>query len=117
MAAAEIEEMEPEAAAADAAEAPTGDLVEEAAENGAEMDRAELVGSSPLSEESGGETALEIRERAEQSESAAEEAADLPTELAASSNQTEAQPEATPAETTPAENEAVPHAEEEKDER
>ena len=44
MAAAEIEEMEPEAAAADAAEAPTGDMVEESAENGAEMDRAELVG-------------------------------------------------------------------------
>lgn len=109
MAAAEIEEMEPEAAAADAAEAPAGDLVEEAAENGAAQNRAEFEGNSP----SGDEMAAANADRSEQGESVAETTASLPTESAASSNE----PEATPAESTPAENEAVPHAEEEEGER
>lgn len=115
MAAAEIEEMEPETAAADAAEAPGGDLMEEAAENGAEKQQTELEVDSPSSDVvSGDEMGSEIAESAKRNEVAAEE----PAEPAASSNQPEAtQPEATPAELTPAENETVPHAQEEKDER
>lgn len=94
MAAAEIEEMEPEAAAADAAEAPAGgDLVEEAAENGAE------AGSAAIAED------VEAGEPG---------AASLPTDRAASSNQPRAA--AAGAESSPAENEAVPHGPEEKDE-
>ena len=114
MAAAEIEEMEPEAAAADAVEAPAGDMVEESAENGAEKDRAELEEDSPV----GDEIAAENRESAGQYESEAAENASLPGDTAASSNGPETmQPEAAPAESTPAENEMVPHAHEEKGER
>ncbi|HWE85383.1 MAG TPA: SMC-Scp complex subunit ScpB [Terracidiphilus sp.] len=111
MAAAEIAEMEPEAAAADAAEAPLGDMAEEAAENRGDDERAMLEGNSP----SGDEMALELAEDAKLDEAVGEEPASLPANAAASSNQPEAAPAG--AEFSPAENETVPHAQEEKDER
>jgi segregation and condensation protein B len=106
MAAAEIEEMEPEPAAADAAEAPEGDLVEEAEENGRGNDRAALEENSP----SGEEMAWELAEESERD--SANGSASLPAESAASSNE----PEATPAESMAAENETLSHAKEEKHE-
>jgi segregation and condensation protein B len=106
MAAAEIEEMEPEPAAADAAEAPEGDLVEEAEENGQGSDRAVLDDDSP----SGEEMASQLAEAGEGS--SAEGSASLPAEAATSSNE----PEGMPADSTPAENETNSHAKEEKHE-
>ncbi len=126
MAAAEIEEMEPEPAAADAAEAPAGDLDEEAAETQSESDRAALEEDSPSVEETAGEIA-------EKNEAVANPSASLPAEAEASSNQPEAaneqeaangqeaahHQEAVPAgaETAPAENETMFHAKEENDGR
>ena len=109
MAAAEIEEMEPEPAAADAAEAPAGDLDEDAAEIQSESDRAALEEDSP----SGDETAGEIAEKSEAA--LANPSASLPVEAEASSNQPEAVPAG--AETAPAENETMFHAQEENDQR
>lgn len=108
MAAAEIEEMEPEAAAADAAEAPSGDMVEETAENGNEPDREILKENSPSGEEM-------TSELAENGAVAPEESASLPAEAATSSNEPETGPAA--AEAASAENEIDSHAEEEKHER
>ena len=120
MAAAEIEEMEPEPAAADAAEAPAGDLEEDGAESQSESDRAALEEDSPSGEGTAGDIA-------EKSEALANPSASLPAEAAASSNQPEAanvqeaanQLEAVPAgaETAPAENETKFHAKEENDQR
>ena len=121
MAAAEIEEMEPEPAAADAAEAPAGDLEEDGAENHSESDRAALEEDSPSGEEMAGEIA-EMNEVA-----LANPSASLPAEAAASSNQPETANgretnnghEDVPAgaETAPAETEKMFHAKEENNER
>jgi len=109
MAAAEIEEMEPEAAAADAAEETAGGLLEEAAEMGDENGTAVMEDNSLGSEDK----TPEIPENAEPSEAATEVMAGLSAEPGEPSNQQQA----TPVEMTPAENETVPHAQEEEDER
>ncbi|MGA7258853.1 MAG: SMC-Scp complex subunit ScpB [Terracidiphilus sp.] len=113
IAAAEFEEMEPEPAALDAAEAPAGDLVEDAAENGSESDWLAVEEDSPSGEEMAGKIA-------EESETAlANPSAGPPAEAAELSNQPQAanQPEAAPAgaESAPAENETMFHAKEEND--
>ena len=106
--AAEIEEMEPEAAAADAAEAPSGDLAEESSENENGTDQEILQENSP----SGEEMASELAENAAAS---LDESASLPAEAATPSNDPVTAPAG--AESATAENEMDSHAKEEKDER
>jgi segregation and condensation protein B len=83
MAAAEIEEMEPEATAAEAVEAPEGDMVDEAADTATDSDRAEREENPPMGED----VASQIGEAANQGEAAAEQSAGSPAGASQSSNQ------------------------------
>ncbi len=112
MAAAEIEEMEPEAVAADAAEAPAGDLDENGAGNDGAEDRAVLEENSPSGEEMASQL---VEAEGGFSPATEEDASATAIEPATPSNESDTAPAG--AQSAPAENEAVPHAQEEEDER